>query len=205
MGSSDPDAHYEKIYQFISIPNRDSYTTSTPTSDIITHTLQEDVFDSNENRYNLSNLQPQVACPPKPDQVVGISELGDVPITRAFIGSCTGGKLFDLASVAEVLKGHHIAPGVDMFVVPASQEVRQKAEQLGYLKIFEEAGVQVLKSGCGACINAGIGGLRKEETGVYATNRNFKGRSGDPTAKNYLASPRVVAISAVRGKISDKL
>jgi len=166
---SDPDAEYEKIYQF-----------------------------------DLSNLEPQVACPPKPDQVVEISELGDVPITRAFIGSCTGGKLFDLAQAAEVLKGRHVAPGVDLFVVPASQEVRQKAEHLGYFKIFEEAGVQILKSGCGACINAGIGGLGKEETGVYATNRNFKGRSGDPTAKNYLASPRVVAVSAVMGKITHR-
>ena len=92
-----------------------------------------------------------------------------------------------------------------MFVVPASHEVKQKAEELGYFKIFQEAGVQLLKSGCGACINAGKGGLRKQETGIYATNRNFKGRSGDPTAKHYLASPRVVAISAVRGKITDKL
>lgn len=168
--TSDPDAHYEKIYQF-----------------------------------DLSNLEPQVARPPKPDQVVGISELGDVPITRAFIGSCTGGKLFDLAQAASVLEGRHVAPGVALFVVPASQEVLHRAEQLGYLKIFEEAGVQLLKSGCGACINAGLGGLGKEETGVYATNRNFKGRSGDSTAKNYLASPRVVAISAVRGKISNQL
>ncbi|MDZ7965819.1 MAG: aconitase/3-isopropylmalate dehydratase large subunit family protein [Nostoc sp. DedSLP03] len=168
--TSDPNAYYEKIYQF-----------------------------------DLSGLEPQVACPPKPDQVVGINELGEVPITRAFIGSCTGGKLFDLAQAAEVLKDRHVASGVDLFVVPASQEVRQNAEQLGYLKIFEEAGVQLLKSGCGACINAGLGGLGKEEIGIYATNRNFKGRSGDPSAKNYLASPRVVAISAIRGHITNQL
>ena len=90
-------------------------------------------------------------------------------------------------------------------IVPASLEVRQKAENLGYMQIFVAAGATILKSGCGACINAGLGVLGKEETGVYATNRNFKGRSGDPTAKNYLASPRVVAISAVEGKISSKL
>ncbi|MCZ6672990.1 MAG: aconitase/3-isopropylmalate dehydratase large subunit family protein [Verrucomicrobia bacterium] len=156
-------------------------------------------------RFNLSDLEPQVACPPKPDNVVKISELGEVPITKAYIGSCTGGKLFDLAQAAEVLKGRKVSPGVDLYVVPASQNVYQRAEELGYFKIFEEAGAQQLKSGCGACINAGIGGLEKEETGVYATNRNFKGRSGDPTAKNYLASPRVVAISAVRGKISAQL
>ena len=155
-------------------------------------------------RFDLSKLEPQVACPPKPDRVVGISQLPNIPITRAFIGSCTGGKLFDLAQAAEVLKGRHVASGVDLFVVPASVEVLKKAEQLGYLKIFAEAGAQLLKSGCGACINAGLGGLRQQETGIYATNRNFKGRSGDPSAKHYLASPRVVAISAVQGKITDQ-
>ncbi len=155
--------------------------------------------------FDLSNLQPQIACPPKPDNVVAVGELEEIPITRAFIGSCTGGKLFDLAQAAEVLKNRRVADGVDMFVVPASVEVKQKAEELGYFKIFADAGVQLLKSGCGACINAGKGGLRAQETGIYATNRNFKGRSGDPTAKHYLASPRVVAISAVRGKITDRL
>ncbi|MBC1194189.1 3-isopropylmalate dehydratase large subunit [Microcystis aeruginosa BLCCF158] len=156
-------------------------------------------------QFDLSHLEPQVARPPKPDQVVNITQLGDVPITKAFIGSCTGGKLYDLAQAAAVLKDRQVAQGVDLFVVPASMEVRQKAEELGYLAIFEESGAQILKSGCGACINSGKGVLDKEETGIYATNRNFKGRSGDPTAKNYLASPRTVAISAVKGKITANL
>ena len=156
-------------------------------------------------QFDLSHLEPQVARPPKPDQVVNISQLEDVPITKAFIGSCTGGKLYDLAQAAAVLKDRQVAQGVDLFVVPASMEVRQKAEELGYLAIFEKSGAQMLKSGCGACINSGKGVLDKEETGVYATNRNFKGRSGDPTAKNYLASPRTVAISAIKGKITANL
>ena len=156
-------------------------------------------------QFDLSHLEPQVARPPKPDQVVNISQLEEVPITKAFIGSCTGGKLYDLAQAAAVLKDRQVAQGVDLFVVPASMEVRQKAEELGYLAIFEESGAQMLKSGCGACINSGKGVLEKEETGVYATNRNFKGRSGDPTAKNYLASPRTVAISAIKGKITANL
>ncbi|MBE8994150.1 3-isopropylmalate dehydratase large subunit [Microcystis aeruginosa LEGE 91341] len=156
-------------------------------------------------QFDLSHLEPQVARPPKPDQVVNITQLEDVPITKAFIGSCTGGKLYDLAQAAAVLKDRQVAQGVDLFVVPASMEVRQKAEELGYLAIFEKSGAQILKSGCGACINSGKGVLDKEETGIYATNRNFKGRSGDPTAKNYLASPRTVAISAVKGKITANL
>lgn len=156
-------------------------------------------------RFDLSQLQPQVACPPRPDCVVEAGELGQVEISRAFIGSCTGGKLFDLQQAAEVLRGRQIAPQVSLFVVPASQMVRQQAEALGYLQILEQAGAQILKSGCGACINAGPGVLGEAEVGIYATNRNFKGRSGDPTAQNYLASPRVVAISAIKGRISDRL
>ncbi|MEH2147510.1 aconitase/3-isopropylmalate dehydratase large subunit family protein [Nostoc sp.] len=155
-------------------------------------------------QFDLSDLEAQVARPPKPDQVVAISQLEDIPITKAFIGSCTGGKLYDLAQAAEVLKGRQLANGVNLFIVPASIEIREQAQELGYLDIFEQAGAQILKTGCGACINSGLGVLAKEETGIYATNRNFKGRSGDPTGKNYLASPRTVAISAVNGKISDR-
>lgn len=152
-------------------------------------------------RFDLSVLQPQVARPPRPDQVVPVSELGQVPITRAFIGSCTGGKLADLAAAAIAIKGQQVHPSVSLFVVPASQQVRQQARALGYLDWLEQAGATVLKSGCGACINAGQGVLGANETGIYATNRNFKGRSGDPSANNYLASPRTVAISAIRGHI----
>lgn len=156
-------------------------------------------------QFDLSDLEPQIACPPQPDRVVGISDLPDVPITLAFIGSCTGGKLTDLARAAAVLKDRRVAPQVQMYVVPASQSIRQQAEALGYFDIFNKAGVQILKSGCGACINSGKGILGKQETGIYATNRNFTGRTGDPTGKNYLASPRIVSISAVEGKICDRL
>ncbi|MEB3358425.1 MAG: aconitase/3-isopropylmalate dehydratase large subunit family protein [Synechococcales bacterium] len=168
-------------------------------------TSDRDAVYEREYTFDLSQLEPQVARPPKPDQVVSVRELGRVPITRAFIGSCTGGKLTDLAAAAAVLKGRRVAPEVGLFVVPASQEVRQKAEELGYLTVLEQAGAHILKSGCGACINSGRGVLGPQEVGIYATNRNFKGRSGDPTAQNYLASPRTVAISAVRGIIADRL
>lgn len=155
--------------------------------------------------FDLSHLEPQIACPPKPDNVVKISQLEPTPITLAFIGSCTGGKLTDLAEAAAVLQNRKIAPTVKMYVVPASQLVRQQAEALGYFEIFKQAGVEILKSGCGACINSGKGVLGKQQVGIYATNRNFTGRTGDPTGQNYLASPRVVSISAIRGQISDRL
>lgn len=156
-------------------------------------------------QFDLSNLATQIACPPKPDNVVNLKDLPDTPITLAFIGSCTGGKLTDLAQAAAVLKDRQVNPQVQMYVVPASQKIRQQAEALGYWEIFNQAGVQMLKSGCGACINSGRGVLGQQETGIYATNRNFTGRTGDPTGKNYLASPRVVSISAIKGKISDRL
>ena len=156
-------------------------------------------------RFDLSQLSPQVARPPSPDRVVAVAQVGDVPITRAFIGSCTGGKLHDLAAAAAALEGQRVHPSVSLFVVPASQAVRQQAAALGYLECLEQAGAHILKSGCGACINAGKGVLGKAETGIYATNRNFKGRSGDPSGQNYLASPRTVAISAVCGRVSDRL
>ncbi len=157
-----------------------------------------------EHRFDLSDLLPQVAQPPRPDHVVAVRELGEVAITRAFVGSCTGGKLHDLAEAAAALAGRRIAPGVAMFVVPASQRVRSEAERLGYLATLEEAGAQVLKSGCGACINAGRGTLASDEAGIYATNRNYRGRSGEPSSRHYLASPRVVALSAVHGRITDR-
>lgn len=153
--------------------------------------------------FDLSKLEPQIACPPKPDQVVNISQLAETKINIAFIGSCTGGKLTDLAEAASVLKNRHIATNVRMYIVPASQEVRHQAEQLGYLDIFSKAGAQILKTACGACINSGKGTLDKNETGIYATNRNFMGRNGDATGKSYLASPRIVALSAIAGKISQ--
>ncbi|MEL7331910.1 MAG: aconitase family protein, partial [Cyanobacteria bacterium J06560_2] len=178
------------------------FSTGTPFTEV---TPDPDAKYDKTYQFNLSQLEPQVARPPKPDQVSAISQLETIPITRAFIGSCTGGKLHDIAEAATVLKGQSIAPSVSLFVVPASQTVRQQAEDLGYMDWLEQAGATVLKSGCGACINAGRGVLGKAENGIYATNRNFKGRSGDPTGQNYLASPRTVAISAVCGHISDRL
>jgi homoaconitate hydratase family protein len=157
------------------------------------------------HRFDLTDLEPQVARPGRPDDVLPISRLGDVPITKAFIGSCTGGKLDDLAAAAAVLVGRKVAAGTELFIVPASQEVRRAARDRGYLDVFEQAGASVLHTACGACINAGRGVLGDDDVGVYAINRNFRGRSGSPNAKAYLASPRVVAISAVRGAIRGRL
>ena len=154
------------------------------------------------HQLEVTQLKPLIACPSRPDNVKSIEEVGKVKIDRAYIGSCTGGKLQDIAEASKAIKGQQVAKGVSLFIVPASQEVLREAERLGYVKALEKAGAQFLKSGCGACINAGKGNIHKEEVGIYATNRNFKGRSGDASGKIYLASPRTVAISSVRGEIS---
>ncbi len=165
----------------------------------------EDAVYAARYQLDVTQMKPQVACPPNPDHVVDVDRLASVPINLAYIGSCTGSKLTDLAEAAAVLAGRHVATGVDCFIVPGSQAIRREAEARGYIATFETAGVQVLKSACGACCNSGLGVLKKGDTGIYATNRNFKGRSGDPDANHYLASPRVVAISAVKGYISGNL
>lgn len=155
--------------------------------------------------FDLSRLEPQVACPPRPDHVQAVSGLSDVAVSKAYIGSCTGGKLHDLGEAAAVLRGRQVAAGVTLYVVPGSQAVRQQAEQRGWMAIFEQSGAVILPTACGACINAGPGTLAAGEVGLYATSRNFRGRSGEPSAQQYLASPRIVAMSAVRGRICGRL
>lgn len=168
-------------------------------------TNDPDAIFSKEIHIDASTLEPQIACPPSPDKVLGISQLHNTKITKAYIGSCTGGKLHDIHQAAFALKGRTVAAGVELYVVPATQDILKQATQLGYIKTLETAGATILKSGCGACINAGRGTLNENEVGIFATNRNFNGRSGHSSAKNFLASPHVVAVSAVNGYISSSV
>ena len=156
-------------------------------------------------RLDLAAIRPRVAGPGKPDRVCDLADAGRVSITTAFIGSCTGGKLDDLAAAAAMLRGRRVAPGVRLLVVPASQEVLAVARERGLLADLEGAGAVILPSGCGACINAGPGIVADGETAVFATSRNFPGRSGHPNASVWLASPRTVAASAIAGFLTDKV
>ena len=119
----------------------------------------------------------------------------------AWIGSCTGGKLEDLAAAAEVVDGRKVAPGVRLIVSPATLSTMERAGELGYLRAFLEAGGQVVPPSCGACLGMGPGTLKDGEVGVFASNRNFKGRAG--TGSVYLASPATVAASALQGRVAD--
>ena len=151
--------------------------------------------------FDLSELVPHVAPPFKPDLGVPIADLDHTPVDVAWIGSCTGGKLEDLAAAAEVLEGQKVTPGVKLIVSPATLKTMEKAGESGYLRTFLNAGGQVVPPSCGACLGMGPGTLRSGEVGVFSSNRNFKGRAGEGAV--YLASPATVAASAIKGEIAD--
>jgi 3-isopropylmalate/(R)-2-methylmalate dehydratase large subunit len=158
---------------------------------------------------DLGAVVPMVATPGDPRNGVALSELrkgGDVKIDIAYGGSCTGGKKADMDMYAHVLrraldKGKKVAPGVHLYIQFGSQEIRRYAEQKGYLETFAQAGAELVDPSCGACIKAGPGvSDSPEQITVSAINRNFPGRSGP--GKVYLASPLVVAASAVVGRVA---
>jgi 3-isopropylmalate/(R)-2-methylmalate dehydratase large subunit len=154
---------------------------------------------------DLSSIPPMVATPGDPRNGVPLEKLPDVKIDIAYGGSCTGGKKADMDMYASVLrdavaKGQRVAPGVHFYLQFGSQDIRRYAEQKGYLEVFEKAGAELVDPSCGACIKAGPGSSDSpDQVTVSAQNRNFPGRSGP--GKVYLASPLVVAASAIAGRI----
>jgi len=153
--------------------------------------------------FDVSKLEPQIACPSSVDNVKPVSEVGNVTVEQAFIGSCTNGRIEDLRLAAQVLKGKTVKDGVRALVIPASQEVWRQAMKEGLLEIFTDAGAIVCGSACGPCLGGHIGLLAAGESCVSTSNRNFIGRMGSPQANVYLASPATVAASAVTGKITS--
>ncbi|HEX8635647.1 MAG TPA: aconitase family protein [Pyrinomonadaceae bacterium] len=157
---------------------------------------------------NLDEIRPMVATPGDPRNGVNIADLAaEVRIDAAYGGSCTGGKMADMDMYAAVLsraveQGKRVAPGVRLYLQFGSQKIKQYARERGYIEIFERAGAELIDPSCGACINAGPGASKTSETvTVSAQNRNFPGRSGP--GKVYLASPYVVAASAIAGHIVE--
>ena len=151
--------------------------------------------------YDADAVEPVVAKPHTVDNVAPVSEVAGTAIDQAFLGSCTNGRLSDLAMGARVLEGRKVAPGVRMIVIPASSEVYLAALDAGYLRTFVEAGAIIESPGCGPCMGNHMGVPAEGEVSISTANRNFRGRMGTKESEVYLASPLVVAASAVAGKI----
>lgn len=153
--------------------------------------------------FDVTDMEPQVALPHSVDNVKPISEIEEVDVDQAFIGSCTNGRLEDLRLAARLLKGRKIKEGVRTLVIPASQEIYMQALQEGLIETFVKAGAFVCNPTCGPCLGGHLGLLAPGEACISSSNRNFLGRMGSPKAYVYLASPATVAASAVTGKITD--
>jgi 3-isopropylmalate/(R)-2-methylmalate dehydratase large subunit len=162
----------------------------------------DDASYLDSRRYDASDIVPVVAKPHLPSNVAPASEV-DVEIDQAYLGSCTNGRIEDLRVAAQLLKGRRVKSGVRMIVVPATKRVMEQAMDEGLVRIFMDAGAFVSGPTCGACLGGYMGVLGPGERCVSSTNRNFVGRMGDKDSEVYLASPAVVAASAIAGRIVD--
>jgi 3-isopropylmalate/(R)-2-methylmalate dehydratase large subunit len=152
---------------------------------------------------DVSQLVPQIACPHTVDNVRPIDEVAGTRVQQIVIGSCTNGRLDDLETAAQILKGRSVAPGTRMLVFPASGRIYAQALEKGIIADLVRAGAVVMNPGCGPCLGVHQGALGDGETALSTTNRNFKGRMGNPASQVYLCSPAVAAASALTGVVSD--
>jgi len=152
---------------------------------------------------DVSKLTPQVACPHLPSNVKSVDKLSKIKVDQVVIGSCTNGRISDLAISAKILKGKKIKKGLRAIVIPATPKIYQEAEKKKYLEIFHNAGFIVSPPTCGPCLGGHTGVLDKGEVAIATTNRNFIGRMGDPGSFVYLSSPAVAAASAITGRITN--
>jgi len=152
--------------------------------------------------YDAADIEPMVACPHTVDNVKPLAEVAGTRVDQAFLGACTNGRLDDLASAAKVLEGRKIAPGTRMVVIPASSQIYLEAIKAGYIETFVKAGAVIESPGCGPCMGNHMGVPAVGEVTISTANRNFRGRMGTKESEVYLASPIVVAASAVKGEIA---
>ncbi|WP_297205288.1 3-isopropylmalate dehydratase large subunit [uncultured Brachyspira sp.] len=163
----------------------------------------DDAVYEKEYDIDLSSIEPTVACPHLPENTKDAKELKDIKVDQVVIGSCTNGRLSDMATAANILKGKKIAKNVRCIIIPATQKVYKECIKLGYMDIFIDAGCAVSTPTCGPCLGGYMGILAHDEVSVTTTNRNFVGRMGDKTSKVYLASPATAAYSALTGYITE--
>ena len=162
-----------------------------------------DAHYSSHLTFDLSTLTPHVSGPNsvKISTPLSLLEKSRIPIQKAYLVSCTNSRASDIAAAAAVMKGNKVAPGVEFYIAAASSVVQAESERSGDWEALILSGAKVLPAGCGPCIGLGTGLLEEGQTGISATNRNYKGRMGHPKAMAYLASPAVVAASSIKGYI----
>ena len=164
----------------------------------------DDDFEYSESyKYDITNLTPQLAVPHSVDNVFPIDEVEKVKVDQCFVGTCTGGRVEDIKSAADILRGKKIAKDVRLLVIPASTLVMKECIAKGYLQDLMDAGATISTPGCGPCLSAHEGVLAPDEVCVTASNRNFPGRMGSNKSKIYLASPATVAATALTGYITN--
>jgi len=152
--------------------------------------------------WDISDLEPQVACPHLPSNTRAVSELNKVKVDQVVIGSCTNGRISDLRISAKILKGKKAAPGVKLIIFPATQKIYLEAVKEGLAEIFIKAGGVFSTPTCGPCLGGHMGILTEGEVALATTNRNFIGRMGSPKSFVYLSNPAVAAASAITGRIT---
>jgi 3-isopropylmalate/(R)-2-methylmalate dehydratase large subunit len=154
------------------------------------------------HEWNISGLEPQVACPHLPSNVKGVSKLKKVSIDQSVIGSCTNGRISDFRIAAQIIKGKKVNSRVRLIIIPATQKIYLDCMKEGLLEIFIKAGAVVETPTCGPCLGGHAGILAEGETAIATTNRNFIGRMGHPKSFVYLSSPAVAAASAIKARIT---
>lgn len=152
---------------------------------------------------DVSKLQPQIAFPHRVDNVRSVTDIQEIPINQAFLGTCTNGRLEDLRIASQILKGNKVNNNVRFIVAPASRYILKEAIKEGIYQNLLDAGAVFVTPGCGCCVGTHNGVPSDGENVISTANRNFKGRMGNPDAYIYLASPATVAASAIEGKITD--
>jgi 3-isopropylmalate/(R)-2-methylmalate dehydratase large subunit len=184
----------EKTQDYVKDRARRPYTIYEP---------DDDAEYSQTIEWDVSSLEPQVALPHLPSNARPVSELGDIEIDQAVIGSCTNGRISDLRTAASVLEGRKVHPRIRCIVIPGTQQVYLDALKEGLIETFIRAGAVVSTPTCGPCLGGYMGILAEGERCVSTTNRNFVGRMGSPKSEVYLAGPAVAAASAIKGRISS--
>jgi 3-isopropylmalate/(R)-2-methylmalate dehydratase large subunit len=164
----------------------------------------EDAAYVSVHEFDLSGMEPQIACPYSPDNVHPISQVKPEKVDQVFIGSCTNGRFEDLAIVADILQktGRGFHPDVRVMIIPGSQAVYLDVLRAGWIELFTLAGAAVSVSTCGPCLGGHMGVLAANEVCVSTSNRNFRGRMGHRDARVFLANPAIAAASAIMGRLA---